>query len=160
MTVLKPKDVAQKFNVTTKTLARWDLSGKLPAYKYPSGRRYYTVHQILTKFDLLNNPQRKSVCYIRAETSRYQKAINKQFVELRKFVKDNNLSIDEYIREYGRADLHRPRWNKMLRQVINNQINVIYVTKKDRFIKKDFDWWNKLCFEFNCEVIVIEDKEN
>lgn len=38
----RPKEFAEMVGVSVRTLQRWDASGKLPAGRYPSGRRFYT----------------------------------------------------------------------------------------------------------------------
>ena len=45
MTMLKPKEMAERLNVTVRTLQRWDNDGKLKAYRSPTDRRYYTHKQ-------------------------------------------------------------------------------------------------------------------
>lgn len=47
MTMYKPKEMAEKLGVTVRTLQKWDCSGKLPAYRTPTNRRYYTEEQYL-----------------------------------------------------------------------------------------------------------------
>ena len=47
MSNMKPGEMAKRFGVTVKTLQRWDISGKLVAYRTPTNRRYYTEDQYL-----------------------------------------------------------------------------------------------------------------
>lgn len=41
-------EFAQLMGVCVKTVQRWDQNGVLRAYRYPSGRRYYTHEQYET----------------------------------------------------------------------------------------------------------------
>lgn len=50
MTFYKPKEMADKLNVSVRTLQRWDNSGKLKAKRTPTNRRYYTENQYLQFF--------------------------------------------------------------------------------------------------------------
>ncbi len=43
MTVLKPKDVADRLGITTRTLQTWDRKGILKAKRSPTNRRFYTI---------------------------------------------------------------------------------------------------------------------
>ena len=54
MSMLKPKQVAEKLNVHIKTLQRWDREGILKAKRTPTNRRYYT-EQMLEEFLNGNN---------------------------------------------------------------------------------------------------------
>lgn len=47
MVFYKPKEMANKLNISVKTLQRWDNSGKLKAMRTPTNRRYYTENQYL-----------------------------------------------------------------------------------------------------------------
>ena len=42
MDIYKPKDFADKINVTVNTLQRWDREGTLKADRSPTNRRFYT----------------------------------------------------------------------------------------------------------------------
>ena len=46
MTILKPKDVADRLGMTTRTLQTWDRKGILKAKRSPTNRRFYTEDQI------------------------------------------------------------------------------------------------------------------
>ncbi len=38
----KPNEFAELINVSVRTLQRWDVEGKLKAFRTPTNRRYYT----------------------------------------------------------------------------------------------------------------------
>ena len=42
MSILKPKEMAERLGVTVLTLQRWDNNGILKAHRTPTNRRYYT----------------------------------------------------------------------------------------------------------------------
>lgn len=44
--IYKPAEFAELLGVTVKTLQRWDVSGKLIAYRTITNRRYYTEAQL------------------------------------------------------------------------------------------------------------------
>ncbi len=47
MTVYKTQAFAKMIGVSTRTLKRWDLSGKFKAYRTPTNQRYYTQEQYI-----------------------------------------------------------------------------------------------------------------
>ena len=49
MAILKPKDVADRLGITTRTLQTWDRKGILKAKRSPTNRRFYTEDQIKNK---------------------------------------------------------------------------------------------------------------
>ena len=54
MTMLKPKEMADRLGVTVRTLQIWDVKGILKANRTPTNRRYYTGEQYL---NYVNNKQ-------------------------------------------------------------------------------------------------------
>ncbi|MGN8971847.1 MerR family transcriptional regulator, partial [Lactobacillus amylovorus] len=46
MTILKPKDVADRLGITTRALQTWDRKGIFKAKRSPTNRRFYTEDQI------------------------------------------------------------------------------------------------------------------
>jgi DNA-binding transcriptional MerR regulator len=46
MKIYKPSEVAKLLGITTMTLHRWNVSGKLVAKRYPSGHKFYTQEQL------------------------------------------------------------------------------------------------------------------
>ena len=54
MTMLKPKEMADRLGVTVRTLQIWDVKGILKANRTPTNRRYYTEEQYL---NYVNNKQ-------------------------------------------------------------------------------------------------------
>lgn len=49
--IYKPAEMAVLLGVCVKTLQRWDLNGKFPAKRSPSGRRYYTQEDLDKYFE-------------------------------------------------------------------------------------------------------------
>ncbi|EFG54695.1 transcriptional regulator, MerR family, partial [Lactobacillus amylolyticus DSM 11664] len=69
MAILKPKDVADRLGITTRTLQTWDRKGILKAKRSPTNRRFYTedqINQYLNKNSLSSN--KKQVAYARVST--------------------------------------------------------------------------------------------
>lgn len=159
MAILKPKQVAQKLNVTVKTLQKWDASGKLPAHRSPTNRRYYEseeIDAILGKDD----PQRKTVAYARVSSRGQKDDLQDQVAFLRQFINAKGIILDEMISEVGSGlNYKRKKWNKLLKEVDQNQIGTIYVTYKDRFVRFGFDWFEKFCSWHDVKIVVLNNKD-
>lgn len=68
MTMLKPKEMAERLGVTVRTLQIWDSKGVLKAYRTPTNRRYYTEEQYLNYIGKSESNKRKVVAYARVST--------------------------------------------------------------------------------------------
>ncbi|WP_459726139.1 MerR family transcriptional regulator, partial [Ligilactobacillus animalis] len=69
MTMLKPKEMAERLGVTVRTLQIWDSKGVLKAYWTPTNRRYYTEEQYLNYIGKSESNKRKVVAYARVSTN-------------------------------------------------------------------------------------------
>lgn len=57
MTIFKPREMANKLNVSVRTLQTWDNNGVLVAKRSPTNRRFYTDEQLQ---EYLRNAERRS----------------------------------------------------------------------------------------------------
>lgn len=49
----------------------------------------------------------------------------------------------------------RKKWNQLLKEVMDDQVDTIFITYKDRFIRFGYDWFERLCKMHNTEIIVL-----
>lgn len=158
--ILKPKDVSKLLNVSTRTLVRWDVSGKLKAKRTPTNRRYYTYDQI----DHILHPTkeaniRKNIAYTRVSTRNQQDDLKNQQHLIESFVLSKGITIDEYITDIGSGlNYKRKKWNQLLDDVMDYKIQNIYVTYQDRFIRFGFDWFQRFCNRFGTKIVVLNAK--
>ena len=74
MNTYKPKDFAKRLGVTVRTLQKWDVAGKLKAFRTPTNRRFYTQEQLdvyMGNSTRVQN-QKKVILYARVSTSKQQ----------------------------------------------------------------------------------------
>ena len=74
MNTYKPKDFAKMLGVTVRTLQKWDVAGKLKAFRTPTNRRFYTQEQLdvyMGNSTRVQN-QKKVILYARVSTSKQQ----------------------------------------------------------------------------------------
>lgn len=152
--IYKPKDVSQMLGVTVNTLQRWDREGKFKASRNAANRRYYTQAQ-LNKFLGKKSP-RKIVLYARVSSALQKDDLQSQMTYLSNFVNAKGIIPDELISEVGSGlNYKRKKWNRLLIEVEDREIDRIYVTFKDRFVRFGFDWFQQFCERHGTEIIVL-----
>ena len=159
MAFYKPKEMADKLNVSVRTLQRWDNSGKLKAKRTPTNRRYYTENQYL---QFLGKPldDRKTVAYARVSTYGQKDDLKDQIGFIRQYANSKGIILDEAITDIGSGlNYNRKKWNQLLQDVEHDKIKTIYITYKDRFIRFGFDWFNRFCNEHDTEIIVLNNPD-
>ena len=161
ITNYKPKEFAELLNVTVKTLQRWDREKILVANRTPTNRRYYTYDQYLQFKGIGKDADtRKIVIYTRVSTRNQADDLENQVDFLQQYVNAKGLIADDIIREYGSGlNYNRKKWNNLLSEVMENNVRMIFVSHKDRFVRFGFDWFEKFCNRFNVEIVVVKNEK-
>lgn len=155
----KPKDFAELLNVSVKTLQRWDRDAILIAKRTPTDRRYYTYDQYLEFKGVKNDNTRKMVIYTRVSTNNQKDDLLNQVKFLQDFANAKAMIIDEIIQDIGSGlNYNRKKWNKLIEEVMENKIDTIIITHKDRFIRFGFEWFEKFLLKFDTKLLVVNNE--
>lgn len=158
--MLKPKDFAEKIGVTVKTLQNWDNDGTLKAQRTPTNRRYYTEEQYLEYIGQGKSSQRKVVAYARVSNAGQKDDLANQVEFLRNYANGKGIILDEVITDIGSGlNYKRKKWNQLLDSIMSNEIDTVYITYKDRFIRFGYDWFEKLAHKFNTQIVVLNNPD-
>ena len=160
ITNYKPKDFAELLGVSVKTLQRWDREDILKAKRTPTDRRYYTYDQYL-EFKGISNitTDRKIVIYTRVSTNGQKDDLKNQVEFLLNFTSSKGMIVDETIEDIGSGlNYNRKKWNKLIEECMENKIDTIIITHKDRFIRFGYDWFERFLGKFNVKIIVVNNE--
>lgn len=160
ITNYKPKDFAQLLGVSVKTLQRWDREGVLKANRTPTNRRYYTYDQYLEfKGIHAENDRRDTVIYARVSTRNQNNDLKNQVDFLKQFCNAKGMIVDQCIKEYGSGlNYNRKKWNGLLEDVMENKVQTILISSKDRWVRFGYDWFETFCSKFNTKIIVVNNE--
>ena len=160
ITNYKPKDFAELLNVSVKTLQRWDRDDVLKAFRTPTDRRYYTYDQYLEHKGINNiNEDIKKVIYTRVSTNNQKDDLKNQVKFLLDFANAKGIIIDETIEDIGSGlNYNRKKWNKLIEHCMENKIDSIMITHKDRFIRFGYEWFERFLGKFNVKIIVVNNE--
>ena len=141
ITNYKSKDFAELLGVSVKTLQRWDRENILKAKRTPTDRRYYTYDQYLEYKGTNNaNSNRKTIIYTRVFTDGQKDDLKNQIKFLLNFTSFKRIIVDETIEDIGSGlNYNRKKWNKLIEECMENKVNSIMVTHKDRLIHFGYD---------------------
>ncbi len=160
ITNYKPKDFAELLNVSVKTLQRWDRDDVLKAFRTPTDRRYYTYDQYLEYKGINNvNDNKKKVIYTRVSANNQKDDLKNQVKFLLDFANAKGIIIDETIEDIGSGlNYNRKNWNKLIEHCMENKIDSIMITHKDRFIRFGYEWFERFLGKFNVKIIVVNNE--
>lgn len=159
--MIKLNEMAKRLGVSVKTLQRWDKAGILVAQRTPKNRRYYTEEQYLAYTGQSSSKNRKVVAYARVSNSSQKDDLQNQISFMRNYVNAKGEILDAVIQDIGSGlNYNRKQWNKLLLdQITKGEVQKIYVTYKDRFVRFGFDWFERFCNHYNCEIVVINNPD-
>lgn len=108
----------------------------------------------MSKNSLSSN--KKQVAYARVSTYGQKDDLKDQLSYIRQYANAQGIVLDEEISDIGSGlNYKRQKWNNLLDEVMNNKIDKIYITYKDRFIRFGYDWFENLCKKHGTEIIVL-----
>ena len=156
----KLNEFAELLNVSVRTLLRWDNDGILKAFRTPTDRRYYTYEQYLEYKGISNSEiKRKNIIYTRVSTSNQKDDLKNQLDFLRQFTNSSGVIIDDVVEDYGSGlNYNRKKWNKLIDECMLNEVDTIYITHKDRFVRFGYSWFERLLSKFNVTIIVVNNE--
>ena len=156
----KPNEFAELINVSVRTLQRWDVEGKLKAFRTPTNRRYYTYEQYLEYKGIhKEETDRKTVIYTRVSTSNQKDDLRNQVKFLRQYANAKGIIVDEVIEDLGSGlNYNRKKWNKLIDSCMTNEIGTIIITHKDRFIRFGYEWFERFLAKFNVKIIIVNNE--
>ncbi|HHQ3780422.1 TPA: IS607 family transposase [Streptococcus pneumoniae] len=157
----KPKEMAELIGVSVPTLQRWDREGVLKAHRTPTNRRYYTKEQYLKYINEPIENQRKVIGYLRVSSRNQIDDLENQKQFIKQFCNAKGIVVYDYMMDIGSGlNYKRKNWNELLDQVMNNEIETIYITYKDRFIRFGYEWFENLCHKHDTKIVILNDKDS
>ena len=159
--MIRLNEMAKRLNVSVKTLQRWDREGILIAKRTPTDRRYYTEDQYLEYIGSSTKSKRKTIAYVRVSSANQKDDLRNQITFIRNYVNAKGEILDDVIEDVGSGlNYNRKHWNDLLlNQIPKGEIEKIYITYKDRFVRFGFDWFERFCNHYNCEIVVINNPD-
>lgn len=162
MSIYKVGEFSEKVGVSISTLQRWDRTEVLKSKRTPTNQRYYTDEDLnkVLNLEAETKSKRKNVGYCRVSTQGQKHNLEKQQEFVSIYSLSNGVILDEIYTDIGSGlDYKRQNWSKLLKQVEANEIDKIYITYKDRFVRFGYEWFEEFCASHGTEIIVLNQKQ-
>ncbi len=157
---------ARYFNVTPHTIQEWDRKGKLKSTRNKNNRRQFPREEIvrlLTENNLYHddtNPKH-DVIYARVSTKRQadQGDLDRQITSI--VTTQPGLTNLLVLKETGSGlNDHRKQLTKLLNLILQNKVNRVYVTYKDRLTRFGYNYIQTLATAHNVQIITTNTEPN
>lgn len=159
-------DVAKLFNVTPRTIQQWDREGLIGFDRTPTNRRKVSKEKLIEYLKLKNmfyedeRKEKKDIIYARISSQGQVKQgdLDRQVSYIISQVSDlKNLVV---LKETGSGlNSKRKKIQQLIRMIMNDEVNRIFVTYKERLTRFGFEYIETICNMKDVEIIVLQDKE-
>lgn len=157
---MKPAEFSKRIGVSEQTLRNWDNSGKLIAKRTKGNHRFYTEDDYNNYMGISSKNQRKSYIYARVSTINQKDDLENQIDFLKQYTNSKGIIVDDCLVDIGSGmNYKRKKWNELLDLVIQDKVDNIYVSYKDRFVRFGFEWFEQLCKKHQTNLIVVNNEE-
>ena len=157
---LTTKELREIFHVTNQTLMRWRNQNKLRYIAITKRKFLYSKEDIMNLLNQNENKKDKiNVIYSRVSNTKQKNDLQKQKQILLDYCNSNGIIIDEIYEEIASGmNEERIQLNKLIDKVINNEIDTIYITYKDRLTRFGYEYFKNLFEKFNTKIVVMNNK--
>ena len=157
-------EVSKFLSMHPKTLQKKDRDGAIQFERTPTNRRFLTRENLIKLLEENNlffddsKLMKHDIIYARVSRSKQKQSGDlEQQVEI--ILKQNhNLQNPIILKEVGSGlNEQRPKLQQLLKMVLNNEVNKIYITHKDILARFGFDYLKYIFEEIGVEIVTLYD---
>lgn len=156
---MKAKQVLKILKISRPTLCKY-VKDKLIEVKLLPNKQYDYIDTSVYKF-LNKELKRKSVVYARVSTQKQKQDLENQVNLISNFMISNGIIVDDIYKDI-KSGMHfdRKEFQRLLNDVMNNEIETVYISCKDRFARLSYDLMFKLFENFGTNIVILNKVEN
>lgn len=154
---MKANEVLKLLRITRPTLTKYVKEGLIKVEKLPNGRYEYDSESV---YSFLNKDmKRKTYIYARVSTLKQKPDLDNQIELLKQFCFTNGYTISGIYSDIasGISFEKRNDFFKMLDDIIDNKVERVVITYKDRLSRIGFDLFYHLFQKYNCEIVIMSE---
>lgn len=160
-------EIANLFQVSTKTIQKWDNKGILTFERSPTNRRVLPKETLIEYLKSKNmfyedeSLSKRDVIYARVSTYGQQKQgdLDKQVDYI--LSSRNDLKNVLILKELGSGlDSKRKKLLKLINMILNDEVNRIFITHKERLIGFGFEYIEAICNHHNVEIVIMQSEQD
>lgn len=156
--ILSVSEAAKYLRKTVKCLQKWDRDGKLPAHRTKTNRRFYYKKELEKFLGFSDEKQieKNIIAYARVSSSNQKNDLKNQIDILNNYILGKKYSNVKLYNEVGGGlSFKRKKFNEILDLILEDKVEKIIITHKDRLSRFGFDLIKGICDRFNVAIEVI-----
>ena len=157
---MKAKEVLNLLQISRKTLHVYAKDGRIRYTVMPNKMYNYNEEDI---YKILNKDvKRKTVLYARVSTSKQKNDLQNQIDQMKQWCFMNGYTINAIYSDIasGISFEKRKGFFEMLDEIMNNKVEKVVITYKDRLSRSGFELFSYLFRKYRTEIVVISEVGN
>jgi excisionase family DNA binding protein len=156
MSRISISEASKLLGVSIRTLQRWEVKGKIKAFRTEGGHRRYEVGDLLG----VKNDASLTVGYARVSSHDQKEDLNRQVIVLESYCARQGWNF-EIIKDLGSGLNYRKKGLiRLIKLITTYQVERLVLSHKDRLLRFGSDLIFYLCEQFGTEVIIINRTED
>ena len=156
---MKSDEVLKLLKVSRVTLWKYVKNGKIRATRQPNGYYNYNDDDVYSLIGL--ESERKNVVYARVSTSKQKVDLENQIADIVSYLNVKGIGVDEIYSDIASGmSLDRKGFMKLLEEVMNNQIDTVYIAYKDRLARLSYELVQKLFRDYGVKIHIVNNSES
>ncbi len=157
MRFVTAKEAKEYFKINPTTLKSWKDSGKIKVKVFSEKKILYDIDSLETNVE----QKRKNVIYARVSNTKQHDDLQKQIELLKNYCISKGIEISHVYSDIASGmDETRKDFNIMLDDILNGNVNAVYITFKDRLTRFGFDYFKQIFSKYNTEIVVVDNYES
>lgn len=151
-------EAAKKMGRCVKTLQSWDRQGKLVSHRNLTNRRYYYESELRDALNMEKIPQseKKIVAYCRVSSAAQKNDLASQRRALEEYCIAKGYANVEFVEEVGGGlNFSRKKFLTITEEIEREEISVLVVAHKDRFVRFGFDYFAQLAEKHRVKIDLL-----
>jgi predicted site-specific integrase-resolvase len=150
------KEVTTALRISRGTLTNYVKKGFIKADRTPTGRYVYDSKSV---YSLINGGTRKTYIYARVSTPKQKEDLNNQVELIKQYCFSKGIRIDGIYKDIASGISFEKRTDlfKLLDFILENKVEKLVITYKDRLSRVGFGLFKHLFEKFGCEIEVISE---
>jgi putative resolvase len=153
---MKSGEVLKTLRISRGTLHNYVKQGLIKTKPLPHGRFDYDKESV---YSIINTEKRKTIIYARVSTPKQKKDLENQIELIKKYCFSKGIQVDSVYQDVASGINFEKRKDffKLLDLVVENKVERIIITYKDRLSRVGFELFSYLFKNFGCEIEVISE---
>lgn len=145
------REIMQKLGITPQKLAYWRKTNKIIFNKVADKTYLYELPEFEKPITT-----RKHILYARVSNTKQSDDLKRQIQLLRTYTASTGIIPNEVVEDIGSGmNEERPGFVKLLKLIVNNEVDSVYITYKDRLTRFGFGYLEQIFTKFDTKLIVI-----